>query len=263
MLATATLPTRFGTVDGVRIRYAESKGAHERSVLLTSPWPESVYAFDPIWPALTEHARLVAIDLPGFGQSERRADLLSPRAMGEFLARVIDHMDMRRPHIVAPDVGTSAALFAAAGHPGQVANVIVGTGTSGTLEPDIDKYRAMDARAVVGGALDMIDGRSPDDIRDDYLDSYTGDRFAQSMHYVRRYREELPDLAALLPGTTAAVLIIAGRYDRVALANAEFLDKRLPNSRLAVVDSGHFVWEAAPAEYASLVIGWITGDGNG
>ena len=75
----------FRTVDGVKIRYAESAGPGERPIVLTSPWPESVYAFAPIWPALSEHARVFAVDLPGFGGSARRDDLLSPSAMGDFL----------------------------------------------------------------------------------------------------------------------------------------------------------------------------------
>ena len=37
---------------------------------------------------------------------------------------------------------------------------------------------------------------------------------------------------------------------RRPLANAEFLDERLPNSRLRVLDAGHFVWEEEPAQYA-------------
>jgi hypothetical protein len=42
----AALPdVAFRTIDGVRIRYADSAGSQETSVLLTSPWPESVYAF--------------------------------------------------------------------------------------------------------------------------------------------------------------------------------------------------------------------------
>jgi hypothetical protein len=44
----------------------------------------------------------------------------------------------------------------------------------------------------------------------------------------------------------------------VPLANAEFLDERLPNSRVAVIDAGHFVCEEAPAEYASIVLDAIT-----
>ena len=39
---------------------------------------------------------------------------MSPRAMGGFLTRLVIEADLGRPHLVAPDVGTSAALFAAA-----------------------------------------------------------------------------------------------------------------------------------------------------
>src|SRR5262249_7655952 len=126
-LTTAITP-QFRTIDGLRIRYADSGGSQEPAVLLTSPWPESLYAFAPIWATLAEHARLFAVDLPGFGASERRENLLSPRAMGEFLAQLIAEAELGRPHIVAPDVGTSAALFAAAAHPDRIAGVVVGPG---------------------------------------------------------------------------------------------------------------------------------------
>jgi pimeloyl-ACP methyl ester carboxylesterase len=267
MPPTAIPQTQFRTIDGVRIRYAESGDPSERTVLLTSPWPESVFAFAPMWSALAQHARLFAIDLPGFGASERRDDLLSPRAMGAFLARLIDEAELGTPHIVAPDVGTSAALFAAAAHPERIASVIVGTGgaavplqlgeplKSWVLDPDLDKYRRMDPRAIVNTAVDTIAGGIPDDIRADYLDCYDGDRFAESMRYVRRYPEELPQLAELLPQIATPVTLINGRHDPVVpLVNAEFLDERLPTSRLAIIDAGHFIWEEAPHEYASIVI---------
>ena len=268
-----TVEPRFRTIDGLRIRYADSGASGERTLLLTSPWPESVYAFAPMWAALAEHARVFAVDLPGFGGSERREDLLSPRAMGGFLARLIVEADLGRPHIVAPDVGTSAALFAAAAHPEQIASVIVGTGgaaipielgeplKSWVLDPDLDKYRRMDPRAIVNVAVDTIAGGVPDDIRADYLDCYDGDRFVESMRYVRRYPEELPVLAELLAQITTPVTIINGRHDRVVpVANAEFLDERLPSSRVALIDAGHFVWEEAPAEYAAIVLDAITDD---
>ena len=168
---------------------------------------------------------------------------------------------------MGPDVGTSAALFAAAAYPERIASVIVGTGgaaiplqlgeplASWVLDPDLDKYRQMDPRAIVGAALDTIAGGVPDDIRADYLDCYDGDRFAESMRYVRRYPQELPELAELLPQIAAQVTIINGRDDSVVpLANAEFLDRRLRNSRVVVIEGGHFIWEEAPAEYASAVL---------
>jgi pimeloyl-ACP methyl ester carboxylesterase len=264
---TASIKPQFRVIDGVKIRYADSGGSHETTVLLTSPWPESLYAFAPIWASLAEHTRLFAIDLPGFGASERRDDLLSPRAMGGFLARVVADADLGRPHIVAPDVGTSAALFAAAAHPERFAGVIVGTGgaavplelgeplRSWVLDPDLDKYRRMDPRVIVGAAIDTNAGGVPDEVRADYLNCYDGDRFAESMRYVRRYPEELPVLAELLPQIETPVTIINGRHDPVVpLANAEFLDQRLPTSRVVIIDAGHFVWEEEPSEYAAAVL---------
>jgi pimeloyl-ACP methyl ester carboxylesterase len=273
-MSTTTLPqVRFRAIDGVRIRYADSGGSAKPAVLLTSPWPESVYAFAPMWATLSQHARLFAVDLPGFGASERREDLLSPRAMGEFLARLIAEADLGRAHIIAPDVGTSAALFAAAAHPERLASVVVGTGgaavpiqlgeplKSWVLDPDLDKYRRMDPHVIVNTAADTIAGGIPDEIRADYLACYEGDRFVESMRYARRYPEELPVLAGLLPQITIPVTIINGRHDRVVpLANAEFLDERLPASRLVIIDAGHFVWEEEPAKYASAVLDSITGD---
>jgi pimeloyl-ACP methyl ester carboxylesterase len=267
-MSTTTTPRHaFCTIDGLRIRYADSGGPAETTILLTSPWPESLYAFTPMWAELAVHARLFAIDLPGFGASERRDDLLSPRAMGDFLARLVADAGLGAPHIVAPDVGTSAALFAAAAHPDRFRRVIVGTGgaavplelgeplRSWVLDPDLDKYRAMDPRAIVNVAMDTIAGGVADDIRADYLDCYDGDRFVASMRYVRRYPEELPELAELLPGIQTPVTIVNGRHDPVVpVANAEFLDARLPHSRVALIDAGHFVWEEAPREYAAIIL---------
>jgi pimeloyl-ACP methyl ester carboxylesterase len=254
-------------IDGVRIRYADSGGSHDATLLLTSPWPESIYAFTSIWATLADHARVFAVDLPGFGASEGRADLLSPRAMGSFLARLVNEGDLGRPHIVAPDVGTSAALFAAAVHPELFATLVVGSGATAVplelgksllakiLDPDLDKYRRMDPRTVVGGLLDTIAGGVPDDIRADYLDSYAGDRYVESMGYVRRYPQELPELAELLPEIATPVTVVNGLHDPVVpVANAEFLAERLPNSRVVLIDAGHFVWEEAPAEYAAAIL---------
>src|SRR6267378_7299550 len=131
MMATTTpslIKTETRTIDGLSIRYAES-APREVSAILLSPWPESLFTFEQMWSRLAEHAHLVAIDLPGFGHSERRNDLLTSSAMGEFVAHVVEEFGLRRPHAVGPDIGTSALLFTAARHPGLLRSIVVGNGT--------------------------------------------------------------------------------------------------------------------------------------
>jgi pimeloyl-ACP methyl ester carboxylesterase len=120
------------------------------------------------------------------------------------------------------------------------------------------------ARLIVDAALATIEGhRPPPDIREAYLESYAGGRLVEPMRYARAYPDELPELAARLPEIDTPVLIIAGRRDRVVpLRNAEFLDERLPNAKLVVVEAGHFVWDERADEYASLIAHWVATNGG-
>ena len=90
----------------------------QNPILLLSPWPESIYAFLPTWEMFSGLGPLVAVDLPGFGLSQSRPDVMAPEAMGEFILRIVDAFGLDRPHAIGPDVGTPALLFAAANHPG-------------------------------------------------------------------------------------------------------------------------------------------------
>jgi pimeloyl-ACP methyl ester carboxylesterase len=264
---------QFRVIDGLSVRFAESDKRDDHALLL-SPWPESLLAFVPTWERLAEHTHLVAIDLPGFGRSQRRDALLSPRAMGEFIIRAADAFGLDHPHVVGPDIGTAAALFAAARYPGRLRSLVVGSGGAavplqlGSVlkdwveAPDLEGYRRADPRQIVAGALSDIERyQLPDAIREDYLSSYDGDRMVESMRYVRAYPAELPVLRDLLPQIQAPVQIIAGRHDpAVPPVNAEFLHDRLPHSKLDLLDAGHFTWEDAADDYATLVTSWWSGD---
>jgi len=264
---------RFRTIDGLSIRYAESED-HDDHAILLSPWPESLFAFEPTWLRLAEHAHLVAVDLPGFGHSQRSDALLSPRAMGGFVVRLADAFGLENPHVVGPDIGTGASLFAATSRPERFRSLVVGSGGSafplqlggrlkGWVEArDLDEYRSADPRQIVDGALTASLERYqlPDHVRQDYLSAYDGDRFVESMRYVRTYPTELPILRDLLPKIQTPVQIIAGARDRaVPPVNAEYLHERLPNSKLDLINTGHFTWEDGADEYAALVTSWWSG----
>jgi pimeloyl-ACP methyl ester carboxylesterase len=270
--SSTPIQPQFRTIDGLSVRFAESEERDDHAMLL-SPWPESLFAFEPTWGRLAERAHLVAIDLPGFGHSERRDALLSLRAMGEFVVRVADAFGLENPHGIGPDVGTGALLFAGALYPGRWRSFVVGSAAAafplqlgGSLKEwvearDLEGYRRADPRQIVAGSLNDIERYTlPDYVREDYLSGYEGDRFVESMRYVRSYATELPVLRDLLPSIETPVQIIAGERDRaVPSINADFLHQRLPKSKLDIVDAGHFAWEDAADEYAAVVTSWWSG----
>lgn len=261
----------FRTVNGVRIRYAESDGPPEQTVLLTSPWPGSMYAFAPIWPALADRFRVVAVDLPGFGGLEGQPELRSPRAIGAFLVSLIDEWALGRPHLVGADVGTLAALFAALLSPGSLASVAVGSGGAAVLrgvgapvhdwasEPKLERVRNLEPKRRVGGPLPTVTGQEfSQDIHGGYVASCAGARFVEPMDSVRRYPDEVPELAERLGEIKTPVMVFAGSRDRVApLADTDFLAQHLRNCRLATLDAGHFVWEEVPDAFGQLLGDWI------
>jgi pimeloyl-ACP methyl ester carboxylesterase len=119
----------------------------------------------------------------------------------------------------------------------------------------VSAFRALDGREIVDGALEHT---LPEAVREDYLASYAGDRFVESMAYVRSYPSDLPFLAERLGDIRTPVQIIAGRHDAlVPPSNAEFLHARLAHSKLDILDTGHFTWEEGADEYLELTRSWI------
>jgi pimeloyl-ACP methyl ester carboxylesterase len=267
------ISTYFRVLDGVRVRYADTRADSDTTMLLLAPWPESLWAFRRIWDDLSAAGRVIAIDLPGFGHSDGRPELIAPDAMGEFLDALIDDWDLGAPHVVGPDVGTAAALFLAARHPERLTSLTVGGGAvavpidaAGALAeilgaPSLDVVGELDARTTIGAAVESAASSSAEpEVHEDYVSAYDLGRFAESARFVRHYPEQNEVLADLLPRISTPTQIIAGDADSlVPWSNNQYLDDRLPNSEAQKVDADHFAWEQAPEAYGRLVVDWVSG----
>jgi pimeloyl-ACP methyl ester carboxylesterase len=261
------------TIDGLNVRYA-SGGKSDEKVLLFSPWPESIFAFAPVWDGLTKKFEVLAIDLPGFGRSEGREDLFAPRKMGEFIVKAIDAFGLKSVHAVGLDVGSPSVLFAALARPELFRSLVVGAGATmyplivdGALKSMIEAnpLPPLNSVEVIGGFLGSIRGYDvPAFVRDDYLASYEGDRLTRSAALVRAYPKDLAALAPRLALIETPVAIVVGRNDPYGLArDAALLRERLPHARLDVLEAGHSVWEERAPEFESIVTQWVSGGFNG
>jgi pimeloyl-ACP methyl ester carboxylesterase len=267
------ITTYFRVCDGVRVRYADTKTDSATTLLLLAPWPESLWAFRRIWSRISEVGRIVAIDLPGFGHSDGRPELIAPDASGAFLARLIDEWGLGAPHVVGPDVGTASALFLAANDPERVTSLSIGGGAvrfplavGGALKavieaPRLEDVRALDARTNISQAVEAGAGADIEpEVHEDYVSAYDLGRFAESARFVRHYPELNPVLGELLPTITTPTQILAGKNDDlVPWSNNQYLADLLPNSELHALDAGHFAWEQAAVEYGRLVADWVGG----
>jgi pimeloyl-ACP methyl ester carboxylesterase len=271
--AVSPITTYFRVCDGVRVRFADNRADSDITALLLAPWPETLWAFRRIWGRVSAVGRVVAIDMPGFGQSDGRPELIAPDASGAFLARLIDEWALGSPHVVGPDVGTAAALFLAARTPERVTSLTIGGGAvrfpieaGGALKdiieaPSLEVVRGLDARTNIGQAVEAAassDGEP--EVHEDYVSAYDLGRFAESARFVRHYPEQNPVLRDLLPTIATPTQILAGRDDDlVPWSNNQYLHDLLPNSEIHPLDTGHFAWEQAAEKYASLVADWVSG----
>lgn len=266
-----SLQPTFVEVDGLKVRYVRAGRENGTPVLLTTPWPESLFAFHALWPSLTEAAPVIAVDLPGFGRSEGRPEVMSPTGMGRFIAQFIEKLNIGPVHGVGPDVGTSALLFSAAASPKLFESLVLG---SASVVLEHAGSRVLDLIGAPNGAFDGLEGSDlafgalsqlmrtpvPREAVEDYRLSSAGGRWVAAAQYIKSYAKDLPNLPLAIEKMKAPALVIAGREDPVApLANADFLGRSLARARVEIVECGHFVWQDAPDKYADLLTEWIGG----
>jgi pimeloyl-ACP methyl ester carboxylesterase len=263
---------QYKTIDGLQIRFATGGKTDGDPILLLSPLPESILAFLPTWEMFAELGPVVAVDLPPFGRSEVRAEARTPESVGEFVIRVMEAFALDRPHVIAPDIGTPACLFAAANHPGVFRSLVIGSGATdhtdilGDLDrivnaPSLEPFRDLTGEQFVRAAVaDMKTYKLPDAVLQGYIASYAGQKFWDAMAFVRDYPNALPRLATRLPEITVPCQLTVGRHDPfVPVSNAEGLHRGLAKSKLNVIECGHFVWEDAAEIYGTLACDFIQG----
>lgn len=117
---------RFLEVDGVRLHYTEC-GDGPPVVLLHG---NGVYSIDfdasGLLERLSENHRLIMIDRPGYGYSERpRTTVWTPHKQAELLLRALDQIGVEQPVIVAHSWGTTVAVSMALSRPDSVRGLVL------------------------------------------------------------------------------------------------------------------------------------------
>lgn len=120
---------RDAVVNGRRLHYLDV-GTGERCFVLVhgmggrwQHWLETI-------PALAEHGRVLAVDLPGFGRSERAAGSASLDGFADAAAELVSHLGEERVVLVGHSMGGPIAVRFAARHPHLAEAIVLVSGAT-------------------------------------------------------------------------------------------------------------------------------------
>ncbi len=96
-------------VDAGDVRLHTVSGGKGFPVLLMAGFPQSWYAWRRIMPILADHFYVVAIDLPGQGDSDKPVDGYDTQTAGDRIHALVKELGFERYHIGAHDIGSWVA----------------------------------------------------------------------------------------------------------------------------------------------------------
>jgi pimeloyl-ACP methyl ester carboxylesterase len=123
--APAGFSHRHALVDGLQMHYVVG-GHGQRVIVLLHGWPESWYAWAEIMPALARDHTVLAVDLPGLGDSQGAPPSYDKKTLARFVHGLIaDTLGYRRVDLVGHDFGAAVAFAYAGFYPQSAASLTV------------------------------------------------------------------------------------------------------------------------------------------
>jgi len=267
--ARPELRARHLTAAGLRLRYV--RAGHGVPVVLVHGFGESLIAWRGVFDRLRSAADVTALDLPGFGLSDKPATGYGTEALAADLVAAMDSLGIRRAVLVGHSMGGAVVAAAALAAPERVtALVLLDPAVSGTpYVPDIG--RADPGREAARGAIAEYEalrtrfGAPHDPAWLDESDSALAYLPVQDSTYRSAVSAVLRefDFGYLTDERAAAlrqpVLLLWGEFDPVVpVADGRRLAALLPNARFEMIArSWHRPHVERPAETAAAIRGFL------
>jgi pimeloyl-ACP methyl ester carboxylesterase len=109
-------------VNGVALHHAV--GGSGEPVILLHGVPKTMYYWRRVVPLLTPHHTVVAVDIRGFGDSDRPVDGYDTRTLADDIAGLATHLEFDTFRVVGEDWGANVAYATAAFHRDRVEQLV-------------------------------------------------------------------------------------------------------------------------------------------
>ena len=253
----------FSTRGGVRVWY-ETHGSGPPLVLVhANPFDHRLWMYQIA--SFAERYRVLAIDLRGYGRSDRVETRFTLRDMADDIVGMCEQEGVTRAIFAGVSVGSGIAMLIGLDQPELVgALVLVGGGSTGA--PNLDEqlagwagpdfpafYRSSLVTLFAPGFTETRTGRWVYDLFCDTIPSLSGRAIAE----IYRARCTL-DMADRLPGMKPPTLVVNGEHD-VSLQGGYATARLIPNAQHTVLPgTGHACNIEDPAGFDAAVLQFLS-----
>lgn len=237
---------------GQRARLVE-RGRGEPVVVLHG-WGGRIESMAPVIACLEPAFRVLALDLPGFGESPAPAQIWGTPEYSGFVAAVLAERGVRRARLVGHSYGAKIALHLAATRPELVQQLVL-VGSSGLRTPPSLRARAKRMLSRLGRAAARLGppGRAVRNAL--YARIASQDYRAAGAMRPILVKVVNEDFKQLLPRVGAPTLLVWGSADdAVPLSHARTMARLIPDAGLVTFEgAGHFAYLDEPARFCRVV----------
>ncbi|HEU0250947.1 MAG TPA: alpha/beta fold hydrolase [Solirubrobacteraceae bacterium] len=224
-------------------------------LLVLHGWDASIEAVYPIVTGLAPVARVHALDLPGFGESEPPPEPWGVEQYQAFVAAYMDAAGIARADIVGHSNGGRIAIRMAATEPSRVAKLVLVDAAGIRPKRTFRWYRRV-GMAKVGKYAARYLGAPGERLREMLVGRAASTDYAAAGE-LRPTLVKLvnADLRAYMPDIAASTLLVWGAQDDdTPVAMAREMERLIPDAGLVVLEgAGHFSYLDQPARFATIV----------
>lgn len=262
----------FIEVDGFDLRYIEEGKKDSPVLLLVHGFAGSVYTWREVIPLLSDKYRVIALDLPGFGLSEKPLDFdYCYDSQGEIVKKFIIEKDLHDVILVGHSMGGNITLHAARNNHLVSSLILMDPGIIDDGNPKFLQYlffpfTRISAKLFRNESFRMSSFENsyyrPENITMQDINTYM--IASKTRNYVKslevmlkKYKE--PDELKICPEIYQPTLVLWGRHDRGnTWENGEIITQTLPNAIFKIIEeAGHYIHEEQPVNTVTEMVHFL------
>lgn len=271
-------PHYVEVLDRLRMHYVEQ--GRGDPILCVHGEPSWCYLYRNMIPALSQHGRVLAVDLVGFGRSDKPLgkETYTYALHHDALAEFIKKLDLKRITLVCQDWGGLLGLPIAAEMPERFARLVImntGLPVSGkSPSPGFSAWRAFAERTTDMDVGRVLQGATVTELSPQVLAAYNAPfpdaSYKDGVHQFPLLVPITPDAEALPHMRAAAerlkswnkpALVMFSDKDPVTAGGDVFFRQLIPTAadepEITIRDAGHFLQEDKGEEIAAHIVSFI------